>query len=74
MEKITTNEAEEIEEDFENMDNLKESYTQEELAQMCAGFARENMRLIRWLYKYHLSILRDYENKYMDGKHIYFGD
>ena len=71
MEKIID---EEIEEDIENEENLKANYTQEELAGMCAGFARENMKLIRWLYRYHIEILRDYENKHMGGKHIYFGD
>jgi len=64
----------EDEEDLENEENLRVNYTPEELAKMCAGFARENMKLIKWLYRYHIAILREYENKYMGGKHIYFGD
>jgi hypothetical protein len=74
MERITDGDIDEVEEDLENIENLRNNYSIDELSSMCASFARENMKLIRWLYKYHLQILRDYETKYMGGKHIYFGD
>jgi len=58
-------------EQIENMENLR-TLTKEELVRLCAGFTRENMKLIHWLHRYHRDILRDYENRHMDGNHIDF--
>jgi hypothetical protein len=62
------------EEGLANIDNLRDNFTKEELVELCSGFARENMKLIRWLYKNHRKILRDYENKYCNGQHIQFAE
>lgn len=74
MEKISDEEEYERQltyEEIENMEQLRMS-TKEELVKLCSGFARENMKLIHWLHRYHRDILRDYENKYLGGNHIDF--
>jgi hypothetical protein len=58
-------------EEIENMENLR-TLTKEELVRLCSGFARENMKLIHWLHRYHRDILRDYETKHLGGHHIDF--
>lgn len=70
MERIDDNYAcDEISE--EDVDNLR-NMTKEELVQMISNFANENIKLIKWLYRYHRDILRDYENRFMGGTHIEF--
>lgn len=58
-------------EEIETQENLR-TLDNEELVRLCSGFARENMKLIHWLYKYHKDILRDYEKRYLGGRHIKF--
>jgi len=62
------------EQDIDNMENLRNNFTKEELVRMCSGFARENMILVHWLYKNHIKVLREFENKHLGGKHIQFAD
>jgi hypothetical protein len=79
MERITDDESyddiysgNEEEIDYEDLERLHDNFTKEELVRMCSGFARENMKLVHWLYKYHKDILREFENKHLGGKRIEF--
>lgn len=49
-----------------------QGFSNRELVKMCSGFARENMRLVHWLYTYHKDILRQYEKTFINGQHIEF--
>jgi hypothetical protein len=44
--------------------------TKEELIKFLEGSMKSNLKLHTWLYQNHLKVLREYENKELNGLHL----
>jgi len=46
-------------------------WTREELIRMLTGSWESNSKIMTWLYKNHLEVLREYEDKELGGLHLH---